>query len=273
MKKDMLTGYALLFFFCGTGQTFHKLASFGYNSTGAYSLQFTDAFSTVSNPACLGGIHHFSCGVLAENKWMLAGLNNCSFATSFPIGRDGFGVALQQNGDDEFKEQGLELAYGKNLGKLDLGIAFNYLRDQAEGYGSAQFISTSLGLRYRVNKKLITGWDLGLDVSGKAGKTNPERAPQWFRMGFGYSMDEDLFLSLQIEKQSGLPGDFCSYIEYRYAGHLIFGAGIHSDSGSLFFKTGWRKNQLSIQFCFAYEPVLGVSPGIVLLWETKIKTE
>ena len=273
MKKELLTGCAVLFYFCGPGQTFHKLAPFGYNSTGAYSLQFTDAFSTVSNPASLGSIQHFSCGVLAENKWMLEGLNNYSFASSFPIGGDGFGIVLQQNGNDEFKEQDLELAYGKNLGKLDLGIAFNYLRDQTEGYGSTQFISSGLGLRYRISKKLMTGWDLGIAVSGKAGKTNPERAPQWFRMGFGYSMDKDLFLSLQIEKQSGLPGDFCGYIEYRYLDHLIFGAGIHSDSGSLFFKTGWRKNHLCIQFCFAYEPVLGLSPGIVLLWETKIKTE
>jgi hypothetical protein len=273
MKKEILIGCIVLFFLNGQGQTFHALPSAGYNTSGAYSLQYADAFSCISNPASLGGINHLLCGALAENKWMLEGLNNYALALSFPLGLGGVGIVLQQNGDEVFKEQALELAYGKNLGKLDIGIAFDYFRDQAAGYESVHFISSGIALRYRVNEKLITGWELGLPVSGKVGKTNPEETPRYFRMGLGYHMEDDLFLSLQIEKQSGQPVDICGYVEYRYGDHFFFSAGIRSVSGSFIFKTGWKKNRLNIQFCLIYEPVLGISPGLVLLWETKNKTE
>jgi hypothetical protein len=273
MKKGLLIGCAVIFFLNGQGQIFHEMPSYRYSITGAYSLRYTDAFSCTDNPASLGGVSQLHLGVLAENKWMLEGLNNCAFAVSFPIGAGGTGIVLRQNGDEAFKEQGLELNYGKNLGRLDIGIVFDYLRDQAAGYETVHFISSGVGLRYRINEKLITGWELGLPVSGKIGKTNPESAPQYFRMGFGCHIEDDLFLSLQIEKQSGQPADFFGNIEYRCEDHFIFSAGISSGSDSFIFKTGWKKNGLSIQLCLMYEPILGISPGLLLLWETKNKAE
>jgi len=273
MKKDLLFFCSVLFFLNGQGQTYHGLPSSGLNTTGAYSLRFTDAFSCSDNPACLGGIRHLLCGVLAGNQWMLEGLNNYAFAASFPLGSAGMGLVLQQSGDEAFKEQSLELAYGRNLGKLDIGIVFDFLRDQAAGYESAPFISSGIGLRYRVNEKLMVGWELGIPVSGKIGDTNPEEAPQYFRMGFGYQMEDDLFLSLQIEKQSGQPADFFGYIVYQYGDHFIFSAGVRSVSGSFILKTGWRKNRLCIEPGLVYEPVLGLSTSLMLLWEIKNNAE
>jgi hypothetical protein len=273
MKKELLSGFALLFFLNGPAQIFHGLPSSGYNSSGAYSTQFADAFSCTANPSCLGAMNHVLIGALAENKWMLQGLNNYALAASFPLNAGGAGLVLQQSGDEDFKETGLELAYGKNLGKLEIGIDFNYLRDMTAGYGSVQFVFSGFGLRYRVNEKFISGWELGLPVSGKAGKTNPERAPQYFRMGFGYTAEDDLFLSLQISKQSDLPMELCGYVEYRYEDHFVFSAGINSLPGSIYFKSGWKKNRLCIQLSLAYEPVLGISPGLIILCETKNKSE
>lgn len=273
MKKELLIVCAVLFFLNGPAQIFHGLPYSGYNSSGAYSLRYTNAFSCTANPSSLGDINRLLFGAYAENKWMLEGLNNYTFAASLPLNTGGAGMVLQQSGDEEFREQGLELAYGKNLGKLDIGIDFNYLRVHAAGYGSVQFIFSGIGLRYRVNEKLISGWELGIPVSGKAGKTNPERAPQYFRMGFGYTANDDLFVSFQISKQSGLSVELCGYVEYRYEDHFIFSAGINSLPGSFYFKSGWKINRLSIQLSVIYEPVLGISPGLLLLWETKNKSE
>ncbi len=269
MKKEMIVGYALLFYLNGSGQVYHELPSSGLNTTGTYSLRYTNAFSFSGNPACLGGINHWLFGVLTGNYWLLEGLNHYAFAASFPLAGSGGGMIFQQSGDELFKEQSLEGAYGKQLGKIDIGIVFDWLRDQAAGYGSVHFFSAGVGLRYRVNEKLIVGWAFGLPFSGNSGKTNSEKSPQYFRMGFGYLVENDLLLSLQIEKQSGQPADFFGNIEYRYGDHFIFSAGIHGANGSIIFKTGWKKNLLCIQICLVYEPVLGVSPGFMMLWETK----
>jgi hypothetical protein len=273
MKRVVQIICGLLVCLKGMGQIYHGKVFFGYSTSGAYSRQFTDAFSFTANPACLGNIDHLFFGTLAENKWMLESLNSYALAASFPLGGGGVGIALQQSGDADFSEQGLEMAYGKNLGKLDIGICFDYLRDRAATYGSVHFISCSFGMRFRVNEKLYTGWELGLPFSGLAGKTNTEKAPQFFRMGFGYAWLDDLSLSLQIEKQSGQPVDFSGWLDYRYGDHFIFSFGISPVAGSAYFKTGWKKNRLCIQTDLIYEPVLGFSPGLVLLWEAKNKKE
>jgi hypothetical protein len=182
-------------------------------------------------------------------------------------------MMFQQTGDELFREQHLELACGKHLGRIDIGIGFNYLNDQATGYGSIPFISATIGLRFRVSERLTTGWAFGLPFLGYSGKTYPEKAPQYFRMGFGYHAEIDLLLSCQLEKQSGQAADLFACIEYRYAEHFIFSAGVHSAAGSFVFESGWCKNRLCIKPGLVYEPALGFSPGLTLLWETKNKTE
>ena len=259
----------LAFYLNGVGQTHQDGSSLGYFTSGAYNNHFTDAFSFTINPASLAGVNHLLCGALAENKWMLEGLNSYTLAVSFALGDGGCGIALQKSGDADFNEQNLALAYGKHLGKLDIGIDLEYQRDQAAGYGSVHFISSGFGIRLQVNEKLMTGWELGLPVSGMTSTVNPERAPQFFRMGLGYHLLNELFMSLQIEKQSGEPADIMGWLEYHYGDHFIFLFGIHAATSSVYFKTGWKKSGLSIQLCLLYEPVLGFSPALALLWENQ----
>ena len=93
---------------------------------------------------------------------MLEGLNNYAFAVSFPFGAGGTGNAFHQSGDEAFNEQGLELAYGKNLGRLDIGIVFDYLRDQAAGYTGQILFPPGVGIRLpgnrKINRRMGTGF-------------------------------------------------------------------------------------------------------------------
>jgi hypothetical protein len=271
MKRVIKYLCGLLFFLKGMGQPVHVPAENAYIKSGAYSIHFTDAFSFTSNPACLGSTQVFSCGILAERKWMLKELDNYESAVCCPMGNGGLGVSLQHNGDADFSEQVLELAYGKNLGRLDMGIRFDYLRDQATGYPGTGFGSAGIGIRFHVSEKCITGWELCLPVFGRAGKTNPERAPQFFRMGFGYEWRVDLFLAIQLVKAPGLPVNTIGSLEYRYGEDFFFSFGISSLAGAPYFKSGWKKNQLCIQLYTEYAPVLGFSPGLLLLWGGKNK--
>lgn len=265
--------YCLLFCLRGIAQPYHMQSENAYISAGAYSTHFNDVFSFLSNTASLGNIEGFSGGILAERKWMLKELDNYALAVSGNIGKGGLGIFFQQSGDADYNEQSLQLAYGKNIGKLELGILFNYLRDKALGYPRIGFGSCGISLRFHVSEKLITGWELGLPVFGKAGEMNPEKGPQLFKTGFGYECRENLLLAVQIIKISGLPLNVIPSIEYQYDEHFFFSFGINSNTGSPFFKSGWKKNMLSIQIYTVYETVLGFSPGLLLIWENKKKKE
>ncbi len=202
---------------------------------------------------------------------MLQELDCTTMAASINMGNGGLGVELQQYGDADYNEQSLELAYGKNLGKLRMGISFGYQIDRASGYQGVGFGSSGIGIQFQASEKLIVGWNLGLPVFGYAGKSHPETGSQSFRMGFGYEWRSDLFLAVEIEKASGIPLNVISSVEYHYGEHFFFSFGLNSNTGSPYFKTGWKKNKLYIQVYTVYEQVMGFSPGLLLLWDSKNK--
>ncbi|HEY2349600.1 MAG TPA: hypothetical protein VGH64_11305 [Puia sp.] len=238
-------------------------------TAGAYSIHFKDAFSFVSNAASLGTISGFQSGIVSERKWMLNELAQTGLAVCLPWGDAGLGVLLQQSGDADYNERGLQIAYGKNAGRLQIGTGFSYLIDQAAGYSSAGFGSARAGICFKVSEKLTAGWDLELPVFGIAGKINPERGPQAFSMGFGYEWTPDLFISFEVEKNAGLPVDITAYIEYRYGEQFFFAFGIDGLASAIYFKSGWKKNRFCFQIYTLFEPVLGFSPGIAIFWSGK----
>lgn len=264
-----LFGIVLLFWFNGMGQASHLRSGNGYISAGAYSARFIDAFSFASNPACLAGIKTFTSGLLAERKWMLKELDNFALSVDFPVLNSGLGVALEQSGDAAYSEQTMGLAYGKNLGRLQIGIRFTYLHDRPAGYKEIDFGSSGIGILFHVSENLISGCELSLPVFSNSGKPNPEKAPQFFRMGFGYEPGPGLFMAVQVEKISGIPLNVIPYVEYRYEEQFIFCFGINSLGGVPYFKTGWKKSRLSVQLYTLFTPLLGFSSGLVLLWEAK----
>jgi hypothetical protein len=271
MMRLMKLIYGLFFCLNARAQFSHIVSETAYMSSGAYSKHFTDAFSFASNPACLGTIQSFRSGILAERKWMLKELDSYELAASFRLGNGGCGIAMHYSGDADYNEQELSLGYGKNLGHLQLGMSFSYLTARSEGYGGTGFGYSGIGICFPVSEKLIAGWEIGLPVFSITGKTNQEKGPEFFKMGFGYESRPDLFLSLQIEKTAGLPVNVIAYIEYRYSEQFFLAFGINSLAGSPYFKSGWKKNNLCIQIYTRYEPVLGFCPGLVFFIEGKSK--
>jgi hypothetical protein len=264
---QMLCG--LLICFRGMAQPFQLKSVNSYLTNGAYSIHYSDAFSFLSNPACLGRQTDFYGGLISERKWMLKDLDNYTMAASGILGGGGLGFSFQYSGNADYNEQSLDLGYGKNLGKMQIGIGFDYSMDKAAGYPGVEFGSSGIGMCFHISEKLITGWEFGLPVFGGAGIMNRERGPGFFRMGFGYEWESNLFISIQLEKVSGLPVNTVCSVEYQFNQQFFFSFGINSNEGNPYFKTGWKKNRLCIQLYTMYEPVLGFSPGLVLLWYGK----
>jgi hypothetical protein len=270
MRYVILTG-VLFFHYTGKGQTAHLPVTNGYLTAGAYSNHFIDAFSFTANPACLGDTKMFLGGVITERKWMLAALDNYELAASACLGNGGIGMLFRFSGDADYREQTGELAYGKNLGQLQLGTRFGITKIAIPGYPGPLYGYAGMGLRFHITENLISGWELDLPCFSSANISDPERAPQIFRMGFGYEWGKDLFLGMQLVKVSGIPVNITGSIEYKFDDRFFFSFGINTGNGSPVFQSGWEKNQLCIQIYTAYEPVLGFSPGLVLLWRGKNK--
>ena len=162
-------------------------------------------------------------GILTERKWMLKELDYTT-NVGFLLQSEMMDWVLRCNiaGTQTYKNRSWNWPMEKILGRLRMGIIFGYLFDQAAGYRVFGFGSAGIGIWFHVSDKLMAGWELGLPVFGKVGKTNPERGPQFFRMGFGYEWRTDLFLSMEIEKSSGLPLNVIVFNRISLWGTFLF---------------------------------------------------
>lgn len=138
-------------------QVFHEPVKSAYITGGAYSEQFTDAFSFTGNPAVLGTAHSGMLASSAERRWMLKELDYYQLAGSFPAGSGGIGFQFHYTGDADYNESSLGMAYGKDLGNISLGLQFRYEIYHAAGYGNKPDGSVGLGLRFHLTEKLYAG--------------------------------------------------------------------------------------------------------------------
>jgi len=265
------TGWALLLFFYSAGgaQTVSVLSEDYILTTGAYRMQDLDAFSFLSNPACLGNFKGASAGLSIERKWMLKELGNYRFAGSASDGRNGWGIALGYEGDANYHGESAVLGYGKQLGRWQIGIQFGYRRGEAAGYAAAHMASAGLGMRIQLTTSWLLGWETDLPVWSAYGKNRPLRMPAGFGIGMGYQWQEGLFLSVSIHKTESSPASLICFLEYRYAKQLFLTVGISSSEAAPFLRAGWKKNRLTVQVYSTFVEPLGFSPGCELLWEIK----
>ena len=179
---------------------------------------------------------------------MLKELDNTEMTSCFPVGNGGMGISLQHSGDADYSEQSLDTSLWKKSGRLQIGTGLVYCWIRLPVTGHIGFGSARIGIRVHVSDKLTAGWELDYRFLEKQGKSNPERGPQFFRMGFGYEWRTDLFMSIQIEKDSGLPVNIIGYTRIPLWGTVLF--FIRNQwrmAGALYFKSGWKKNRLCIQ--------------------------
>ncbi len=256
----------------GKAQVFHSPVRSVYLTGGAYSAQFTDAFSFTGNPAVLGSAKSFRAAFSSERRWMLKELDYYRMVCSFPAGRGGMGFMFHYTGNSDYNETAFTMSYGKDLGRIALGLEFGYDIDHVAGYGNKPGGSALLGLRFHPSEKIYAGFAFSASLFGRTEKKNPEKGSGKYTMGFGYEASPLVFLSIQLEKEAGIPINIIGCIDYRWSDQFYASLGIEGISTSPYLKAGWKKNRLTIEIFTAYHLALGFTPGIVFFWEGKNKS-
>ncbi len=267
----VIPGLLVLSGYCTNAQVFHESMNSVYLTGGAYSQHFTDAFSFTANPSVLGLDRNMLLAVSTEDRWMLKELAYYQGAFSLPAGKGGLGMYFHFSGDPDYSESGISIGYGKDLGKISLGIQCAFDQEHVSYYGSRSYGSAGFGMLVHLNEKVLAGLTIGNTFLDKTAGSNPERGSGDFTMGFGYEISPEVFVSLQLRKSWDLPLEAIVSLDYRFAASFFATLGIASGSSSPYVKAGWEKGLLSVAVFTAYEIALGFTPGLVILWELKKK--
>ncbi len=272
-KKSTLLLIAAFFSTCFLqGQTLRRPVAAPYIGLGAYSLNHVDVFSFTANQASLAQLKNAAVGVYGERRFLLAELNNYTAALALPTNSGNFGLKMGYFGFSDYNETQIGLAYGRKLGsKVDIGAQFNYNGIRIAGYGSSSATDFEIGAILHLTDKLHAGVHVNNPVGGKFGKDGQEKLPSIYTFGLGYDASQKFFFSAEVQKEEDQPVNVNVGLQYKFLPQLLARAGMESATSSAWAGIGLSWGSFRVDFTSSYHPQLGITPGLLLLFNFNSK--
>ncbi|MBL7748086.1 MAG: hypothetical protein JNM19_11695 [Chitinophagaceae bacterium] len=266
-----LMGISLLFPVTATGQTMQQPLSSASTGVGTYSLRHTDIFSAVTNKAALAQLKSTAAGVYGERRFLLNELSNYIAVIGVPTRSGNFGLEAHYAGSTDYNEKMIGLAYARKLGnKADIGAQFNYTGFRLSGgYGSASAISFEIGSVLHLTERLHAGLQVSNPLGGKWGSTKEEKLSSVYTLGFGYDASDKFVCTAIIEKQENQPVNVQAGLQYRFIPQVLVKAGMSTAASSGWFGIGLLIKKIRVELISNFHPQLGVTPGLLLLFNFK----
>lgn len=249
------------------GQTLRRPVAAPYIGLGAYSINHVDILSVTANQASLAQLKNSAVGAYGERRFLQNELNNYAAVVGVTTQNGNFGIKAGYAGFSDYNETQLGLAYARKLGnKIDAGVQFNYNGIQVPAYGNASAISFEIGTIMHVSEKLHAGVHVNNPVGGKFGKEEQEKLPSVFTFGIGYDASQKFFISFEVEKEEDQPVNVNAGFQYKLIQQLLVRGGISSATSSYWMGLGLQLNAFRIDVTSSYHSQLGMTPGLLLLF-------
>jgi len=249
-------------------QTVRRPVSAIYTGLGAYSRSHADVFSFTSNQASLAQLKNTSAAVFSERRFMLEEMSLYQAAVGLLTSSGNFGLKAGYYGFSDYNETQLGLAYARSLGKkMDLGVQFNYNAIRTNSYGNESTINVKIGTILHLTDKLHAGVHEYNPLGGKLGKNEEEKLASVYTVGMGYEASEKFFVSVEVEKEENQPVNVNAGMQYKFLKQLMARTGIATSTSNVYFGAGLFINSFRLDAVISYHPQLGISPGLLILYD------
>jgi len=248
-------------------------ASIWHMSAGAYAAPLTDVFGAAGNPAVLSEATGFSAGLYSEKRFMSSELMLLNISSSLRFQNNQVSLAMQHFGDIAYNERGLSLGYGKNLGKVNLGISFEYIRFFTSGYRNEVVLRSSLSCLYHIDKNIsvavvVTNPALTAKKTGSSG-VRPAAA---YHLGIGYLIDGKLYIGAESIKEEGRPLLVIAALRYYFLEKCYARFSWTTAGSQPLLHLGWAGKRFTIEAGFRYHGTLGYSPSACAIYSSREST-
>ncbi len=239
-----------------------------YLALGAYSCSNVDIYASRTNSASLAELNQAAACVYGERRFSLADLNLYTASVGLPTKSGSFAVHASYFGFDLSNQSQFALAYGRKItSKLDIGAAFYYQRlNQAGIYGSASALTGSVSLLLHLTDRIHAGINAYNPIRAAYDKEKTERLASQYTMGIGFDASDKLYLSAELVKEEGQNLNVNAGLQYQFVKQFFIRAGIATQTTNYFLGLGFRLKDFRIDISSSYHPQLGLSPGLMLLF-------
>ncbi len=248
-------------------QSLRAPVSSAYTLLNSYSTKQNDVFSFTNNSAALARQKGFSAGAYGENRFLIKEMNHYSAVANLPTSKGNFGLQADYFGDKNFNEYQLGFAYARPVGNnFDLGAQFNYYSSQIPGYQQASTVTFQLGAIARLSEVMSAGVQVYNPVGGYLSKLYNEKLSAIYQFGIGYEPAENVIISATAHKEEGRDLNITGGVFYHFDKRFFARAGINTGSNSPFGAAGIAFSDLRLDISVSHHPVLGFSPGVMIIY-------
>lgn len=266
----------LLFYFPPVlfSQTVRSPVSAPYIGLGALSNNQIDAFSFHSNQAALARIKNTAVGIYGEKRFLLNELGLYDATAVLPTSSGNFGLNASYYGFSDYNESQFGLAYARSLGsKADIGVQFNYYDVRVSKYGNASAVNFEIGAILHLTENLNAGLHVYNPLAGKLGKDENEKLASVYSAGIGYEPSDKFFISVELQKVEDKPVNVKAGLQYKFLPELLARGGVSAATSTIYFGIGFKWKSVRLDATASYHPQLGITPGILLLYNFNKKED
>lgn len=233
---------------------------------GNSSVTLSDPFSVFNNQGGMAFLKDISIGLFTERKFLLSDIGYNAFGFTLPTKSGVFGVSAGYFGFDLYNEKKAGLAYSRLLTEnIAAGIQCDYLGTSIAEYGNASAFTFEAGMMVKIGDKITTGAHVFNPVRVSSGIAG-EKIPTTLDIGISYEPDKKVLLTTEAFKDIDQPAQFRAGVEYRIADALHLRCGIQTNPSIYTFGVGINVKNLKIDLASQYHPVLGITPGVALVY-------
>jgi len=110
-------------------------------------------------------------------------------------------------------------------------------------------------------------------VGGKFGNDKQEKLASVYTIGLGYEASDKFFVSTEIQKEENKAVNINAGVQYKFLPQLLFRAGIATSTSIVYGGIGIQLKAFRLDITISKHPQLGISPGLLLIFNGKPKTE
>lgn len=274
IRANLMTVGWLCYTAVNIAQTTHSPLGAYHFTTGAYSKHFQDAFSMMANAGALSSLGYFSIGVNGEQRFMLQQTGVYTAVATLPLNTGNLGLQADYSGYDDFNESQIGLGYGLQLNEsIGIGAKFNYYHFRIPSYISSSSVNFEIGTMVHISDQLHTGVSVYNPLESPLGKNTGERLAAVYKAGIGYEWSSSFFTQLEIIKEKGRDINIHLGIQYKPLEQVLARAGVQTGNNAIYFGAGYLYRRFRMDVSVSLHQQLGMSPGIMLLYQLKKNEE
>ena len=233
---------------------------------GGATVALSQPENGITNAAQLGNAPRLGVMAWSAVPYGLTGWQSLGFQTLGQLNKkSGIGLEILHSGIEGYREQRLQLMYGRKLGaKFSLGGHLLAMRVSADEYGSRNIVSAAVGITAQPLPQLTLGAMIQNPVPQDI---NDDIISNLVRIGATWQPSKLFLVTSEIRKDLERPVQLCMGAEYRPVPLFRLRAGMRTYPARTSFGAGLAlKNGLRLDFGSEWHPVLGFTPGGMVAW-------